>query len=74
MEPVPAGAGPSLVGRTVLILPFASNVNSSMHTERRKEFPFDSSLVWYRIYHLPLNWTTEPCCVTEAACSITLPA
>jgi hypothetical protein len=47
LEPLPAvaGAGPFFVGVTVLILPFASKVNSSMHTERRKEFPFESSLV-----------------------------
>ena len=40
-----AGKGPSLVGVTVLIRPLPSKVNSSMHTERRKEFPFESSLV-----------------------------
>jgi hypothetical protein len=39
------GAGPFLVGVTVLIRPFASKVNSSMQTERRKELPFESSLV-----------------------------
>ena len=47
LEPLPAaaGAGRFLVGVTVLIRPFASKVNSSMLTERRKEFPFESSLV-----------------------------
>ena len=39
------GAGPFWVGMTVLIRPLASKVNSSMHTERRKAFPFESSLV-----------------------------
>jgi hypothetical protein len=47
LDPLPAaaGAGPFLVGVTVLIRPFASKVNSSMHTERRKELPLESSLV-----------------------------
>jgi hypothetical protein len=39
------GTGPFLVAVTVLILPFASKVSSSMQTERRKLFPFESSLV-----------------------------
>ena len=47
LEPAPAaaGAGPRLVGVMVLIRPAASKVSSSMQTERRKGFPFESSLV-----------------------------
>jgi len=76
LEPLPSGCGQGAVlgRRDGVDRPFASKVNSSMHTERRKEVSVREFARVIEHVHLPLNWTTEPCCVTLAACSITLPA